>query len=145
MKTARERAGGRYLPTSTLGVRGVYRALAQQQVVGILPDQDPGRDGGLFAPFFERPALTMVLASKLAQRYQPPVFLIVAERLPRTRGYRLWFRELPTTIGGDDLNTSVAAVNSAVERAVRCCPEQYLWSYKRFKSRPPGTANLYRR
>lgn len=145
IKTARERAGGRCVPTSTLGVRGVYRALARQQVVGILPDQDPGQEGGVFAPFFGRAALTMVLASKLAQRYRPPVFLIFAERLAYARGYRLWFRELPAVISADDLQTSVAALNSAVEQAIRSRPEQYLWSYKRFKSSPPGTAKLYRR
>ncbi len=27
---------------------------------------------------------------------------------------------------------------------VRTCPEQYLWSYKRFRIRPPGMPDPYR-
>ena len=38
-----------------------------------------------------------------------------------------------------------AALNRAVETAVRRIPSQYLWSYKRFKSRPEGLPKVYRR
>ena len=36
-------------------------------------------------------------------------------------------------------------LNALFERMIRAAPEQYLWSYKRFKVRPPGEVNLYRR
>ena len=42
-----------------------------------------------------------------------------------------------------ELGEAVSAINRAVEQAVRRCPEQYLWSYKRFKTRPPGENRFY--
>ncbi len=38
---------------------------------------------------------------------------------------------------------AAAALNQGVELCVRRCPEQYQWSYKRFKTRPPGQPKLY--
>lgn len=38
---------------------------------------------------------------------------------------------------------AVAALNQGIERQVRACPSQYMWSMKRFKKRPPGAAKLY--
>jgi KDO2-lipid IV(A) lauroyltransferase len=85
----------------------------------------------------------MVLLSRLAMKSGAPVFLLHAERLPQGQGYRLHFAELPETVGQGPLETSVAAVNAAVESAVRRRPEQYLWAYKRFKTPPPGNSKVY--
>ncbi len=143
IRAGRERLGARTVPTDTRGVRALFQALKAGEVLGILPDQDPGPEGGVFAPFFGRPANTMVLLSRLAIRNASPVFLLYAERLPWGRGYRLYFEPLPEVVGGGPLEASVAAVNAAVERAIRRRPEQYLWSYPRFKTRPPGEPRLY--
>ena len=34
-------------------------------------------------------------------------------------------------------------VGDAIEAGVREAPEQYMWTYKRFKQRPPGAPPLY--
>ena len=143
ISTGRQRLGAHAVPTSPQGVRALLQTLRAGQVVGILPDQDPGKEGGIFAPFFHRPANTMVLLSRLAMKSGVPVFLVYAERLPWGRGYRLHFRVLPPVVNDGPLEASVAAVNQAVEEAVRAIPSQYLWSYKRFKRRPPGEPKLY--
>jgi len=143
IRTGRERLGARTVPTNGRGVRALLQSLRAGEVLGILPDQDPGREGGLFAPFFGRPANTMILLSRLAMKSGAPVFLLHAERLPQGQGYRLHFNELPRIIGQGPLETSVAAVNAAVESVVRCQPEQYLWAYKRFKTPPPGHIKVY--
>ncbi|MDD3449462.1 MAG: hypothetical protein PHF72_10590, partial [Gammaproteobacteria bacterium] len=113
------------------------------ETVGILPDQDQGRGGGVFAPFFGHPANTMVLVSRLAGRSGAVVLFCVPERLPRGRGFRLNFTPAPAEVSGADLRRSVAAVNAGVEAWVRRLPAQYLWSYKRFKSRPEGEPRWY--
>lgn len=136
IRNGRERLGGQAVPTDASGVRALYRALQAGEVLGILPDQDPGREAGLFAPFFGQQALTMVLLSRLAMKYRCPVFLVVAERLSRGQGYALRFDALPSVVGEGPLEASVTAVNAAVEQSVRRIPEQYLWAYKRFKTRP---------
>ncbi|MDX1654145.1 MAG: lysophospholipid acyltransferase family protein, partial [Candidatus Competibacteraceae bacterium] len=143
IRTGRERLGARTVPTDPRGVKALFQALKKGQVLGILPDQDPGRGNGVFAPFFGVPANTMGLLSRLAIKTQAPVLLLVAERLPRGKGYRLRFTPLPEAVNQEPLEASVAAVNRAVEAAVRQRPEQYLWAYKRYKTRPEGERRLY--
>ena len=38
-----------------------------------------------------------------------------------------------------------ASLNRDIERCVRKLPEQYLWSYKRYRIRPPGSPSPYRK
>ena len=140
---ARERLGGRLVPTDSAGVRRLLHAVRNKQAAGILPDQDPGPEGGVFAPFFGHPANTMVLLSRIAIRCQAPVFIAYAERLPYGRGFHIHFKPLPEGIRQEPLERSVAVLNQAIEQAIRQIPEQYLWTYKRFKRRPPGLPKLY--
>lgn len=139
----RERLGARLVPTTAGGVRALYRALAQGEAVGILPDQDPGRGQGIFAPFFGVPANTMVLVSRLAHKTGAPVIFICAERLRHGRGFRIHFRAAPVAVGDADAAIATAALNAGVEACVRDLPTQYQWSYKRFKTRPADAPNLY--
>jgi KDO2-lipid IV(A) lauroyltransferase len=140
---SRGRLGARLVATTPQGVRALLQALQTNEVLGILPDQDPGREAGLFAPFFGLPANTMTLVSRLAMKTGAVILLTYAERLPRGRGYKLHLESLPKLVSEGPLELSVAALNAAVEQAVRRLPEQYLWSYKRFKRRPPGEAKFY--
>jgi len=139
----RGRLGGKVVATDARGVRTLLTSLRNGEVLGILPDQDPGDEGGVFAPFFGIAASTMTLVSRLALKTGVPVFLTWAERLPRGRGYALHLRALPEVTAAASLDESVAALNRGVEAAVRSLPTQYLWAYKRFKTRPPGEPKLY--
>ncbi|MDR3387903.1 MAG: lipid A biosynthesis acyltransferase [Rudaea sp.] len=120
------------------GVRKLYKRLNAGGVVGILPDQQPRRGEGEFAPFFDTPALTMVLLPRLAQRTGAQVLFAFAERLPRGSGYRIHILPAPEEIAAADLPTAVAALNRGVENCVRIAPDQYQWSYKRYSIRPQG-------
>lgn len=141
-RQGRGRLGGKVVATDPSGIRALLAALRDGEVLGILPDQDPGPEGGVFAPFFGIPASTMTLASRLALRTKAPVFLTWAERLPHGRGFRLHLRILPEVTAAQSLEQSVAALNQGVEAAVRSLPAQYLWAYKRFKTRPPNAPAL---
>lgn len=148
-RQGRGRVGGKVVATDPRGIRALLKGLRQGEVLGILPDQDAGgdsvddREGHLFAPFFGIAASTMTLVSRLALKTGAPVFLTWAERLPRGRGYALQLRLLPTVTAAASLAESVAALNQGVEAAVRTLPAQYLWTYRRFKTRPPGQPKLY--
>ncbi len=142
----RSRLGGQVVATNMKGIRTLLRALRQGEVLGILPDQDMGGIGdgeSLFAPFFNVTAGTMTLVSRLALKTKVPVFITWAERLPYGRGYIIHLHILPKVTTATSLGESVAALNQGVETAVRSLPEQYLWVYKRFKTRPPGEPKLY--
>lgn len=143
LRYSRERFGSKLAPTSTKGVRALYQALRDNELVGILPDQDPGDKGGQFAPFFGVQTNTMTLLSRLAQKSGATVLCAWAERLSDNRGFDLHFSQVADNIYSDDMLTSVTALNQAIEAAVRQIPAQYQWGYKRFKTRPAGEAPLY--
>jgi len=145
MRRARERGGAHLVPTDAGGVRALLKALREGGLVGILPDQDPGLDAGVFAPFFGHPANTMVLLPKLARKSGATVLFVYSERLPRGRGFRLHIRPAPAGIDDADLTLAAASLNQGVEACVRALPEQYQWGYKRFKGLPAGMPDFYSR
>ncbi len=143
LRDSRERFGSKLAPTNAKGVRALYHALKNNELVGILPDQDPGENGGQFAPFFGVQTNTMTLLSRLAQKSGATVLCVWAERLPGNRGFVLHFSPVADDIYSDDMLTSVTALNQAVEAAIRQIPAQYQWGYKRFRTRPVGAVPLY--
>jgi len=120
----------------TAGLRTLYKHVAAGGVVMIMPDQEPKRGEGEFAPFFGTQALTMVLLSRLAQRTAATVLFAFVERLPRAAGYTLHFLPAPADIADPELPRAVAALNRGVEDCVRLVPLQYQWHYKRYSIRP---------
>ncbi len=139
----RQRLGATLVPTDVKGVRALYRALANGEMIGVLPDQNPGKGKGIFAPFFGVSTNTMVLLPRLAHKYKPVVLYSYAERLPWARGFRLHFVPASDDLAAADLHTAASGLNLGLEQEIRKLPEQYMWSYKRFKVRPDGEAKVY--
>lgn len=136
VRAGRERGLIELVPADLRGVRAMLRALRAGQAVGLLPDQAPGAGEGVWALFFGRPAYTITLAARLAQSTGATVLMAVARRLPAARGYELEFHRIPGPIPTDP-ETAARAINAAVEAVVARYPEQYLWSYNRYKQ-PAG-------
>lgn len=131
-------------PATARGVASLARALKSGPVVsGILPDQVPPRSAGRHVPFFAQPALTGTLTSKLLRQTGARAFAVAALRLPGQAGYRLVIREPAAAVYDSDLDTSLTAINQAVEALVREAPTQYIWNYKRFRRQPADMANPY--
>ena len=63
------------------GIRQLFKRLRAGGVVGILPDQQPKSGDGEFAPFFGRPAYTMTLLPRLAERSGATVLFAYCERI----------------------------------------------------------------
>jgi KDO2-lipid IV(A) lauroyltransferase len=108
-------------------------ALKAGQAVGLLPDQVPPRGLGVWAPFFGRDAYTMTLSARLAQQTGAQVLLAWGERLPRGRGYVIHVRPLDGPLA-TDAAVAAAQINTAMQRLVLECPQQYLWGYARYKA-----------
>ena len=129
---SRQRPGLETAPTTLAGVRQLIKALRKGQAVGLLPDQVPPDGMGVWVPFFGRTAYTMTLAARLAQQTGAEIRLIWGERLPWGQGYRLHCRELQASFS-KQTDVAVAQMNEEIARLIRECPQQYLWSYGRFK------------
>lgn len=132
------------------GVRQLFKLLKEGGVVGILPDQQPKRGDGEFAPFFGVSALTMTLLGRLAHRTGAAVVFAYCERIDGGRdgqpAFALHIEAAPESVGDADPVTAVAALNGALERIARRDPTQYQWTYKRYTLRPSGCGedNPYR-
>lgn len=146
--SGRAQSGARPVPTSPSGVKALYQALHRHEIVGILPDQQPrhaSKSAGVFAPFFNIPALTMVLVNRLVRQTGAAVLYTYVERLPAASGYRMHFFPAPDGVDDPDPVVAATALNQGVEACVRRCPLQYQWSYRRFSVRPDGGRSPYKR
>lgn len=143
MQHARERVGARLVPANAGGVRALYRALEHGEAVGILPDQEPGQGGGIFADFFGIPAYTMTLIGRLVMRTGAPVFFTYSERLPAGGGFHVHFIPAPADLANGSIEDITVKINAIAESCIRMIPAQYQWSYKRFNSRPDGSKTFY--
>ena len=116
------------------GVLKMQRALKQGELVGMLPDQDPGQEGGIVAPIFNSPVNTMTLLVRLAKKHNAQIVMCWANRLKKGRGFDLNFEPLDLISSSDNLLDQVTLMNGAIEDLIRRFPDQYMWSYRRFKS-----------
>jgi len=139
----RQRLGATLVPTDVNGVRALYRSLANGEMIGVLPDQNPGKGKGVFVPFFGVSTNTMVLLPRLAHKYQPAVLYSYAERLSWGRGFCLHFVPASTELSAADVHTAATHLNQGLEQEICKMPQQYWWSYQRFRKRPDGEASLY--
>ena len=121
-------------PANKKGIFKLQRALSTDGAIGILPDQDPGEQGGILSPFFGHNAQTMTLLAKLARKNNAKVVLAWCERLNLGRGYELNFQSVDVLSESGNLEDDVALMNKVIENLVKTKPEQYLWNYKRYKS-----------
>lgn len=145
--SSRKSAGAIPVPANQTGVKAMMKALKQGKVIGILPDQDPGLGDGEFAPFFGINAKTMTFVSRLAQKYKVPVYLLTSLRIMEnnkaTGRFEITYTLLEDDIYAEDILVSLTCLNQAIEKIIRQAPEQYLWTYPRFKSTPEGETPRY--
>ncbi|MBA3696534.1 MAG: lysophospholipid acyltransferase family protein [Methylotenera sp.] len=126
MESGRQRSKTTLAPANLSGVRALLKTLRKGNAVGILPDQVPDLGDGTWATYFGEPAYSMTLVSKLVETTGATVLLAYGERLPWGRGFVIHIEPLTT-------ETTPQDINNAIEHLVRKKPEQYLWSYRRFK------------
>ena len=130
MREGRGRANVRLVPADFGGVREILAAAKRGEAIGLLPDQVPGVGEGEWSDFFGRPAYTMTLAAKLAERDNVACYLAFARRLARGEGFSIVVRKLPEARAGE---SGTRRMNRALEGLIAECPEQYLWGYNRYK------------
>jgi len=125
------------------GLKPLFRYLHEGRPFYYLPDQDMGERASVFVPFFGIPAATVTALSRIAAKTKALVVPCVSRVLPNGKGFevRLYppFENFPT----DDPVADATRMNKEIESWVREMPEQYMWSYRRFKTRPNGESSLY--
>ncbi|MEO5561666.1 MAG: LpxL/LpxP family Kdo(2)-lipid IV(A) lauroyl/palmitoleoyl acyltransferase [Dokdonella sp.] len=123
-------------------LRQTLRYLKDGGTVWYAPDQDMRGKDVVFAPFFGVPAATITATHHLARLSGAKVIPFFHRRLA-VGGYAIRLEAPIEPFPTNDAVADTARVNASIERMVREAPSQYLWLHKRFKTRPPGEADVY--
>ena len=124
-------------------LKALLRHIRQGLPFYYLPDQDMGERASVFAPFFGVPAATVTALSRIAQSTNAAVIPCITRILPAGRGYELCLYPPLMNFPSDDLLADAKRMNEEVEKWVLEMPEQYMWTYRRFKTRPNNEPSLY--
>lgn len=145
MRKGREQFGATLVPATQKGIRPQLEALKTNELVMILPDQNPSKGTNMFVPFFKVSTNTPVLPVRLAQKTGATIILAYAERLSWGRGFKICFESVSNELYNEDLAKAATAMNLELENLIRQKPEQYWWGYSRFRQRPEGEPKLYKK
>ena len=124
-------------------IKGMIKKIRTGAPFYYLPDQDPGRRKGVFAPFFGVQAATFPALGRIAQLSNAVVIPICTRIKPRGRGFEIVFQPAITDYPTGDEAADTSRMNRAVEQLVEVSNCQYFWSHKRFKTRPEGDPPFY--
>ena len=140
---ARTRFGDPHLVSRQEGLRSVIRAIRSGKPFYFLPDMDFGIRDAIFSPFFGVATATITALPRLAKLTGAKVVPVVTRQ--EGEGYVARFYPAWDDYPIGDVQDDVRRMNAFIEERVREMPEQYFWAHKRFKTRPPGEPNPYRR
>ena len=142
----RERAGVEIIRKHS-AARAVLRALKAGDLVAIPFDQNAKRSEAVFVPFFGEPAATTSGLARLAMISGAPIVPAFIVRDPNHRTHHIEImEEIPVQRTGDtdaDVLENTRRFVAAVEAIVRRYPEQFLWTHRRFRTRPRGAPPIY--
>ena len=129
----RESRGYKLASANKKGVIKLQKAILKNEWLGILPDQNPGAGNGLNIDFFDKKVSTMTLLVKLARKNNVQIISSWAERLPKAKGYLIHFEKVNFLSQTNLLEDDCLLMNQTIEKMILQKPEQYQWSYNRFK------------
>jgi KDO2-lipid IV(A) lauroyltransferase len=121
--------------------RAILKALAANEAVGILIDQNAAPADGVFVDFFGVKASASTGFAKFAAHSGAaviPGFALWCEK--ESRYVLRFFPAVPLT--GDPARDT-QALQSRLEDVIRAYPDQWLWIHRRWKTRPEGEAPIY--
>ena len=122
--------------------------LREGRELGIVADVNAHPKEGVFVPFFDVQACTPGGAATIARRSGAVLFPLFCVWDDQLRKYKLVHGRVIEPVKTDDrkadLVATTAAFTSEIEAIVRKYPDQWMWSHKRWKTRPQGEAEIYR-
>jgi KDO2-lipid IV(A) lauroyltransferase len=139
----RSRTGNRLLDKEK-SAGSVRRLMAQNQILGILLDQNASWVDGVYVPFFKRTACTTKGLAMFSMRYGATVVPVFNYRMADGR-YRIVFQPSVDLWRSSDVIQDIvdntARFNRIIEGQIRRAPDNWLWVHRRWRIKPiPKTA-----
>jgi Kdo2-lipid IVA lauroyltransferase/acyltransferase len=146
MTYVRERAGIKVIRKHA-AARAVLKSLHGGELVGIPFDQNAKRSEAVFVPFFGEPAATSSGLARLVAIAKVPVVPVFLLRQRNWRHHRIEILdEISIQRSGDaqaDIEENTRRFTGVIEDFVRRHPTQFLWTHRRYRTRPRGMAPVY--
>ncbi len=143
----RARAGTRMLRKYG-AARGVLRALEKRSLMVLPLDQNASRRTGVFVDFFGRPASTNAGFARVAARTGVPVYPAFLVRQGTGPHHRIVILPRVPFASMADRDQAARAFTqrctAVLEDMIRRHPDHWLWTHKRWRTRPLGEPELYR-
>lgn len=139
--------GGTRLFRKREAARSVLRSLKERKLVVLPLDQNQSRRAGIFVDFFGVPASTSDGLARIALRTGAPIYPAFLLRDGESAHHRIVF--LPRVeIGSIEDRDSAAReltqrCTAVLEAMIRKHPDHWLWTHKRWRTRPLGEPGLY--
>jgi KDO2-lipid IV(A) lauroyltransferase len=139
--------GGTRLFRKQEAARAVLRALRERAIVVLPLDQNQSRRAGVFVDFFGLPASTSDGLARIALRTDAPIFPVFLVRDGASARHRIVFLprvEFPVMADRDSSARELTQRCTAVlESMIRNHPDHWLWTHKRWRTRPLGDPEVY--
>jgi Kdo2-lipid IVA lauroyltransferase/acyltransferase len=132
---------GQRLADNRGGLSDLLSELRAGRSAAVLVDLNMPKPGALFPTFFGVPAATAKTAPLLAHRVGRPLVPVFCEREERPFRFVVRFGEpiFPDVDAKDrdaDCLRMLQAATNELETRVRARPDQWLWTHRRWKTRP---------
>ena len=124
-------------------MREVLHTFQANMAVWYAYDIDAGPKRSVFAPFFGIETASLTSVSRLVEMTGTAVVPIEFYRRDDCWGYEIHLHPALENFPGQSREEDAARLNAELEAAIRNKPEQYIWQYKRFKTRPAGEKRFY--
>lgn len=139
--SGRQLYGNQKLLSRQEGVRPLVQTMKKGRPLYYLPDMDFGEKDSVFVTFFGIKAATVTAVSRLSRLLKAQVVPVIT-RFDRGM-YRVTVLDPIEPYPLEDDTSSTQAINSHIETWVQMNVPQYLWTHKRFKTRPEGESKYY--
>lgn len=140
-KQFREKHYVNYIPSHR--IRQLLRALNDNMAIWYAYDIDGGPKRSVFAPFFGVQTASLTSVSRLVKLSDAAIVPISFYRRDNDFRYEVFLSAPLENFPTDDPVADATRLNEILENAIRKHPDQYVWQYKRFKTRPPGEKRFY--
>ena len=132
-----------HLYERTYGMMGIVSSIKSGDQFFYLPDEDLGESHSEFLPFFGVQKATITALGRLAKICDAKVVPCVSVFNDQTGQYEVHFMPAMSQYPTGDKVADALTMNQMLEKLILKAPEQYIWTFKYFKTRPDESSSVY--
>jgi len=137
--TRRRNDMGMQVAGTKAAMKLLLKSLKNRQAIGLVADQNAGRDA-VFVDFFGKIAATHPGPAQLALKFGAPLIIGAAIRTGPGQ-FKILSKQVEIK-EDDTVETLTQRHVKILESFIRQYPEQYFWLHRRWKTRPPGELKI---